>query len=121
MKLPDALMEAWEPDTQAKLGGIMQIAGIDPVEQFSSKKIKDHPWLNLQVKFPFPEVGNGIIRECIIHPLGRLMFDVFFPNPVPPIHGYGERYEVVLKDRPEHHQQWHRFFAEELKFLCEVI
>ena len=117
MPLPDAILEAWKPDTQARLGGIMELAGIDPTEAFMPTGIKDHPWLGLEVEFPFPELGQGQIIRCIIHPKGRLMFDVEFPEPVPPIQGVGQNFHVVLKDNPAYHQHIHRFSGCELKAL----
>ena len=70
MPLPDAILEAWEPDTQARLGGIMELAGIDPTEAFMPTGIKDHPWLGLEVAFPFPEVRRGKIIRCVSKKLG---------------------------------------------------
>ncbi len=119
--LPEAITRAWEADTQAKLGGLMQMAGIDVAEAFSTKRVVDHPWLGLTIRFPFPEVGEGRIVDCMTHPLGQLMFDVDFPSPVPPIHGGSNPY-VALKDRPEYHETSHRFFASELLSLgVEVV
>jgi hypothetical protein len=120
MPLPDAVLEAWAPDTQAKLGGLMQMAGIDPVQAFMPRAVKDHPWIGLEIEFPFPEVGRGKIIDCIIHPRGKLMFDVEFPVPVPSIHGLAPTFRVVLKDNPAYYQSIHRFFGHELKALAEV-
>ena len=120
MPLPEAILDAWESDTQAKLGGLMQMAGIDPVEAFMPRAIKDHPWIGLEIAFQFPEVGRGKIIRCIIHPRGRLMFDVEFAEPVPPIHGLAPNFHVVLKDNPDCYQTIHRFFGHELKALAEV-
>lgn len=117
MPLPEAILEAWAPDTQAKLGGLMEIAGLDPADAFLPRSVKDHPWIGLEIDFPFPEVGKGRIVRCIIHPLGKLMFDVEFPEPVPPIHGVAPNFHVVLKDKPAYCQQTHRFFGEELKAI----
>jgi hypothetical protein len=120
MPLPDAILHAWEPDTQTKLGGLMQMAGIDPVEAFMPRAIKDHPWIGLKIDFPFPEVGRGRITNCIIHPRGKLMFDVEFPEPVPSIHGLAPNFYVALKDNPAQYEQLHRFFGHELKALAEI-
>jgi hypothetical protein len=117
MSLPDPNFEAWEPDTQAKLGGLMQMAGIDPVEAFMPRAVKDHPWIGLEIEFSFPEVCRGKITRCIIHPRGKLMFDVEFPEPVPPIHGLAPNFHVVLKDNPDYHQTVHRFFGHELRAM----
>ena len=120
MQLPDAILHAWEPDTQAKLGGVMQMAGLDPVEAFMPRAVKDHPWIGLEIEFPFPEVGRGRIIRCITHPKGRLMFDVEFPDPVPSIHGLAPNFYVALKNDLTYHHQLHRFFGHELKALAEM-
>lgn len=121
MPLPsDVILRAWEHDAPAKLGGWMELAGIDPCDAFRVRKIKDHPWLGLTVKFPFPEVGEGRIVNCLTHPLGSLMFDVAFPKPVPPIQGVAPRFRAVLKYNPAYHQLEHRFFGDELLALSQL-
>lgn len=121
MPLPaDVLLRAWDHDTPAKPGGLMELAGVDPADVFRVRKIKDHPWLGLMVKFPFPEVGEGRIVNCLTHPLGKLMFDVAFPEPVPPIHGVAPEFRVILKDNPAYHQLEHRFFGDELLALSQL-
>jgi hypothetical protein len=119
MQLPDAILQAWDSVDPGKLGGWMALTGIDPEEVFRSKAIRDHPWLGLEVSFPFPEVGKGQITRCVIHPRGQLMFDVTFPEPVPPIQGAGPEFRVVLQDSPEHYQEVYRFFGHELKAILE--
>jgi hypothetical protein len=116
VKLPDAILEAWPSDAMQRLGGWMQLAGIDPVEAFRVSEIHDHPWVGLEVTFPFPEVGRGTITHCLTHPRGKLMFDVTFPNPVPPI----QNLRVVLKDRLDCHCTIHRFFGHELKAIASL-
>lgn len=111
MSLPDAILEAWPTDALQKLGGLMEMAGIDPSEAFAVRAIRDHPWLGLEVKFPFPEVGKGTIIRCLTHPYGKLMFDVTFPEPVPPILNG----QVVLNNHL--YTDLHRFFGYELKAL----
>jgi hypothetical protein len=76
MLAPDVLLR-WE---QAKLGGWMELAGIEPADCFCVKQIKDHPWIGQTVDFPFPQVGTGRVISCMTHPLGQLMFDVEFPH-----------------------------------------
>lgn len=115
-KLPKALMHAWHHDDPAKLGGLMEMAGVDSLTAFLPRKIEDHPWIGLKVTFPFPEIGTGEIYRCVIHPYGKLMFDVRFPQPVPPI----QSREVVLKNNPDYYETVHRFFAEELRALVKV-
>jgi hypothetical protein len=119
-KLPKALMRAWEHDTQAKLGGLMELAGIDVADQFRVRAIPDHPWLGRKVKFPFPEIGTGTVSHCLIHPMGELLFDISFPDPVPPIQGYEGHWEVVLKDRLDYYQQIQRMNARMLYELARV-
>jgi hypothetical protein len=115
MSLPDAILEAWSRDAMKELGGLMELAGLDPVEIFASRTIGDHPWLGLEVRFPFPEVGKGKITRCLTHPSGALMFDVTFPKPVPPIHnGQVVRIENLYCNL-------HRFFGQELKGIVEVV
>lgn len=114
MPLPEAILSAWDADTPAKLGGLMQMAGNDPAQEFRSRAIKAHPWIGLEIEFPFPEVGRGRITACLIHPRGKLMFDVEFPEPVPSIQGLAPNFYVALKSHPE---QVHRFFGSELKAL----
>ena len=99
-----------------KLGGLMQLAGIDPVEEFRVKEIHDHRWVGLEIAFSFPEVGRGTITHCLTHPRGKLMFDVTFPIPVPPI----QNLRVVLKDHPACHCTVHRFFGHELKAIASL-
>ena len=116
--LPEAITRAWSSNAQEELGGWIQLAGGDVVEVFASRSISDHPWLGLEVEFPFVEVGKGKITRCLTHPKGELMFDVVFEVPVPPIHGYPGRYEVALKDYPAYHRYEHRFMASMLQNLC---
>lgn len=111
--LPKAILEAFPSDTYQKLGGIMELAKVDL--DFFPKSIKDHPWIGGKIKFKFPEIGKGKIINCLIHPSGKLMFDVFFHEPVPPIYGG----KVVLKDNIQYHQQYHRFLGYELKELVK--
>jgi hypothetical protein len=115
MPLPDAILEAWPSDSLEKIGALMEMAGIDPVEAFRVKAIRDHPWVGLEVQFPFPEVGKGKITHCLTHPRGKLMFDVTFPEPVPAVHnGRVVRNQNLYCDI-------HRFFGHELKAMAEVI
>lgn len=116
MPLPEAMMNVWKPDMVKNIGGIMQMAGVDTDILFV-RSIVDHPWLGLEIEFPFPEVGKGKIIKCLTHPSGYLMFDVFFEEPVPPIRGTTGNYFVVLKDNPLYHQMTHRYYARELKDL----
>jgi len=119
--LPDTFLRAWDHDDPQKLGGAIELAGLDFDDLFIPRGIKDHPWIGQTVQFPFPEVGEGKIVNCVIHPYGRLMFDVLFPNPVPPIHGSGpDNFRVVLNARPIWHQMEHRFFGHELKQLDQL-
>jgi hypothetical protein len=115
MPLPDAILEAWPSDSLEKLGGWMEIAGVDAVEAFAARAIRDHPWLGLEVKFPFPEVGKGAITRCLTHPYRKLMFDVAFPEPVPPILNGQVVLNKVL------YSALHRFFGHELKELAEAV
>jgi hypothetical protein len=116
----DTILRAWEHDTPAKFGGFMELAGIDPADAFRVRKVTDHPWLGLTVRFPFPEVGEGRIVNCLTHPYGKLMFDVVFAEPVPPIQGIAPRFRAVLKDNPAYHQLEHRFFGDELLALSQL-
>lgn len=103
-----------------KLGGIARIAGVD-LEDTLPKSVKDHPWIGLKVTFPdFKDEGykDGKILNCIVHPQGKLMFDVCFPDPIPPIHHRGSYgYELVLRDHRRYHEQVHRFFGDEIAAL----
>ncbi len=92
------------------------MAGVDLGLQLMPRSIADHPWVGLEVDFPFPEVGRGKVVRCLTHPQGRLMFDVQFPWPVPPIHNF----QVVLVDVPDYHQDTHRFYGFELQRLVEI-
>ena len=58
------------------------------------------------------ETITGILR-CLTHPYGKLMFDVTFPEPVPPILNG----QVVLNKNL--YSDLHRFFGHELKTLVQ--
>ena len=118
----NVLLRAWEHDTQAKIGGYLEMAGIDPTECFNVKRVTGHEWIGLTIDFPFPQIPSGQIVRCLTHPLGQLMFDVVFPHPVPPIHSNGDctKFEVVLENSPNYHQLEHRFFAKELLALSQL-
>lgn len=123
MSLPaDVVLEAWPPDTIEKLGGYIQLAGLDLDALFLPRAVKGHPWVGQTVRFPYPEVGEGRITDCLINPRGYLTFDVFFADPVPPIHWRGRpfAYELVLVDNPTYHQQIHRFSGRELLELSQT-
>ena len=116
--LPDAVLEAFPSDTYQKLGGIASMAGVDLELTILPRKIVDHPWVGLDVTFPFPEVGTGKIMQCITSPRGHLLFDVEFPMPVPPINEWGPMdgepggCEVL---RAGYHSPIHRFYGASLK------
>jgi hypothetical protein len=119
MPLPEAGLEAWDSADPEKLGGIMELAGLDPASVFLPRAIRDHPWLGLDVEFPFAEIGKGKITHCLIHPKGQLLFDVTFPEPVPPIHGTPPHFRVVGKENLDYYQTVHRFYGHELKALLQ--
>jgi hypothetical protein len=125
-------------DIMGKLGGWAAVAGVDLLDTLP-KSVSDHPWIGQTVTFPyFVENGwftDGKIIRCIVHPQGKLMFDVEWPIRCPPIHGSGYRgecgYEVVLKTPPLHrptekdehgclyHDKTSRHFADELLELVK--
>jgi hypothetical protein len=75
----------WEPDDHTKLGGWVALAGRDPSEVFGVRGV-NHPWVGLEISFPFEGFGNGKIVKCLTHPKGQFMFDVEWDKPVPPVH-----------------------------------
>jgi len=116
---------AFPSDVREQLGGWCQVAGFD-LEDTLPKSVKDHPWIGQTVFFPiFATDGyvDGKIIDCIVHPLGKLMFDIQFPTPVPPIHGHGycgeTGWEVVLRTNKDYHQQIHRMFGDEIAELVK--
>src|SRR5688572_8349130 len=112
MKLPPAMTRLWEPDSYASLAGLAELAGKSAeFEDAHRVRALDHPWIGLTVTLPN---GTGTIRKCLTHPLGRLMFDVAYPEPVPPV----QNKVAVLVDRPDCHQMEHRFFADTLAELA---
>lgn len=126
-KLPKCPLDgrAFPARIREELGGVAQLAGID-LEERLPKSVKDHPWMDCEVTFPaFADDGfvGGKIVRCIVHPLGRLMFDILWPAPVPPLHGHGYRrplgWEVVLRDRPEYQELETRMFGHEIVELVK--
>jgi len=139
-KLPKCPLDgrAFPSDVRESIGGWFRLAGFD-LEETLPKSVKDHPWIGCTVTFPcFAENGwfsNGKIVRCIVHPLGRLMFDIEWPVRCPPIQGGGYRgevgWEVVLKEPPEwaeqdrdkygylYHDKEQRYFADEIVELTK--
>lgn len=102
------------PSDIYKLGGIARLAGVD-IEDCLPHSINDHPWIGQFVTFPrFSDHGfrRGRIDRCIVHPRGKLMFDVHFPNPVPLLHKSTD-WEVVTSYKYAYVQDL-RFYGNEL-------
>ena len=114
--------EAFDSNIRQDLGGWCQIAAID-LEESLPKTIKDHPWIGRLVTFPqFVDYGykDGKILNCIVHPLGKLMFDIEYATPVPPIHGYSGHYRVALVNKLDYYQSIVRMFGDEIQELSDA-
>jgi hypothetical protein len=113
MPLPKAELRAWPVGTFQALAGFAEIAGgIGDLEDAMLPRAWKHPWVGLTVDLPN---GRGKIMHCINHPQGEFLFDVGYPEPVPPIHNG----KLVLVDNPTYHQQSHRYHASELQELAK--
>lgn len=113
MPLPNAPLRAFAADTYAQLAGWAELGGLlDQLEEAVAPHAWNHPWLGLEVELPN---GRGRITRCINHPYGEFLFDVEYPDPVPPIN----RGKIVLAENEAYHQMTHRYRAEELKELAK--
>lgn len=126
-KLPKCPLghRAFPARIREELGGIAELAGID-LEDSLPKSVKDHPWIGQTITFPiFADKGfvGGRITNCLVHPLGNLMFDVTWPDPVWPIQGSGYRqphgWEVVLEDHPAYGSNYMRMMGYEIAELVK--
>lgn len=99
MDLMESLrMRAWESDTQEKLGGWMDLAGIDVQAAFMPRRVRDHPAMNQTFDLPY---GRGTVTNVITHPRGRLLFDVDFADGAYKRY-FGDELADVLEGKPEH-------------------
>jgi len=112
--LPNATIRIWPEDALKSFEGLMNIFGIYPDNLFGVRSFENHPWVGLDITFPFPELGIGRIYKCLTHPRGFLMFDVVFPEPVPPIGRNLGNLHVDLVDQKSYHHNHRRFSAFEL-------
>ena len=110
--LPETILKAWESDTPGRLGGLIRMAGKDPANVFGSREVKDHEWIGWVVDLP--GIGAGRIIRSIIHPLGKLMFDLEYDDPVSVVWLEGDGVYIPFQDRPERHETVHRYYGESL-------
>ena len=122
----NVLNEAWKPDTQEKIGGWLELAGIDVQNVFKTRSIEDHPYIGKNIYFKFlddygyPCIGKVI--KCLIHPGGRLLFDLDFSDPIPSIlFPVGSRNEFTLLDGSGYNQEIRRFSIDELQEYGESV
>lgn len=119
--LPPAPVRVWQVKDRLERARRAERTGTPPDLGPLSREITDHPWVGLDVVFPFPEVGTGVVRKCLVHPRGELMFDVRFPGPVPRVVswcGNGASpggCAIVSGGRRRDHRRGHRYFATELR------
>ena len=127
-KLDDSVLsEAWQPDALQNLGGWLELAGIDPLDVFKTGNIEDHPYIGKKIYFKFLDDAGypceGTVINCMIHPRGRLMFDIQFSNAIPDIlYPVGQRQEFTLIDRGKYNGFIERMVIDQLQnFGMEVL
>ena len=83
----NVLSKAWDSNSLKDLGGWLELVNIDPTKIFSSKNIKDHEYIGKKVYLKEIDKagydGVAVIENCLIHPSGKLLFDIRFNQPVP--------------------------------------
>ena len=116
----DVLSRAWGANAMGDLGGWLELASIDPQETFKSRNIKDHPYIGKRIYFKFLDdagyTATATVINCRIHPKGRLLFDLQFPEPIPDIlYPFGKRQEFTLIDRGKHNGCIERLWINQLQ------
>ncbi len=77
-ELKDMLeLQMWDSDFWGKCGGLAQLAGLDRTDVMpTTLDYHDKHIVNKRIRLD--KLGDGFIERCIIHPRGRLLFDVIF-------------------------------------------
>ena len=120
----EVLSKAWESNSLENLGGWMELANIDPSQVFRTRNIKDHEYIGKKVFLKeLEEAGYnsvGIVINCLIHPKGRLLFDVDFRQPTPDFFINSQGVNLLTHRKPD--CEIHRVFINELQeHFMEVL
>ena len=120
----EVLSKAWESDSLKSLGGWLELNNIDPMKVFNTKNIKDHEYIGKKVYLKEIDDagynGVGVIDNCLIHPSGRLLFDIRFDQPVPDF--FTTSKGVTLLTHRKADSEIHRVFISELQsYFMEVL
>lgn len=91
----------------------MELAGVDPEKVFASREINKDEWVGARVATP---VGEGTIIRSIIHPRGKIMYDVKWDEPTKPVFFRGNNTDW---EQPESlaEEDVQRFYGDELYSL----